>query len=110
MVQQPVDAVEVGIDTNIHYVDIDSMELREHIDCCSVRKKVEHHLPGYLARIGADTFSGNSMVRGKDVDCLSHRLSKCLPTDRHHLRRKIFKCAEAAQRLGQLIQTRSCPH
>src|SRR5205807_999529 len=74
------------------------------VNRCASLEKIEDHLPGHFPGVCADPLFRNPMVRGKYVNALplDPRARGLLNGD--HLRSQLFQPAQAAQRLGQMVQ------
>src|ERR1700692_2992247 len=97
----------MSIHANIDDVHLHAMKFRQRIDGSSLSEEVQHHLPRHLAWISAYPFGSNSMVGGKNINCLLQRPSKIFLSNGHHLRGNILKHAKASRRLRQRIQMRT---
>ena len=57
---------KIEVDTSIHQHEFESMLTAEEIDTGTATEKIIDYLPGDLLGRKADSFVGNTMIRGKD--------------------------------------------
>src|SRR5258707_3428798 len=61
-----------------------------------------------LARVGADAFCRDAVVRGEDVDGFADGLGRAVAPDRDPLRGEVFETAEAAEGFSEIVEARAC--
>ena len=81
------------------------MEACEHVDGGSAGQVVEDHLVGYGARVGADPLGRDAVVCGEDVGGFVERRTEVFSLDCDKLGGKVFQPAEAAEGLGEGVET-----
>ena len=76
---------------------------RKHVDRCTAREKIFHHLPRHFLRVGRHACFRRAMISGanEDVRRVDAWLQRVLNAP--ELQRQRFKATQAAQRFGFLI-------
>jgi hypothetical protein len=102
--QEAANVVEIGVDANVNDLKVGAMKRCEYINGRPLLQKIQNHLAGYFAWVGAYTLCGNAMVRCENIDTFPDGLGEPFPTDGDKLRRDIFKASQTTERLRESVE------